>query len=819
MKVPLRWLAEFVELTLPPEELAERMTFAGLEVSSVRKVGDFWDRETVLVGEIVKVEPHPNADRLTLPTVAYGNGRTIRLVTGAPNIRVGMSGPKVPLALVGSRLVDAYSPGGGFLVLKPAKLRGVESAGMVCSERELGISEEHGGIMILPDDAPTGTPLADYLGETVLEVEPTPNMSRCLSILGVAREVAALTGRPVTYRPTPPASGARSAADLMGIAIHREDLCARYCGTYIGGVTIGPSPFVTRHRLTLAGVRAISNVVDATNYLMLELGQPLHAFDYAVLRERAGGGLPEVIVRTAREGETIVTLDGVERRCTADTLLITDRRGPIAVAGVMGGEETEVREGTREILLEAATFNHASIRRTAQRFRLPSQASLRFGKGLPASLAGEASARATELIARLTGGEAAAGVVDCHPRPQPAVVVRADLRDFSRTLGYHLPDHRIQGILEDLGFGVEEDGGRLTVAVPPWRLDVSIPADLVEEVARVEGYDKLPTTLLREYLPPQERNPVLEGEAEVKDLLVAGGLDEVIPYSLVEESRAAAWRDLAEPGSLRARGGFLRLANPLSEDRTVKRMDLTPGLLETLVTNRRNRRRVAVFETGRVFHRREAGLPDEPRRLGILLWGLRHEPWWGAPEPPVMDFFDLKGVVTGLLERLCLTDVALTPSSRAVLQPGRGVELAAGGVPLGWMGELHPSVRRAWDLGEERVAVAELDLEAVISRRGAPVFRSPARFPAVTQDLALVVDQDLPAGEVMGVIGAAGGDLLVATTLFDVYRGPQVPEGKKSLAFSLVFQSAERTLTEEEASSRREAVVAALAARFGASLR
>ncbi len=817
MKVPLSWLAEFVDLVLSPEETAEKMTFAGLEVSAIDRLGGDWDREKVLVGRLVGVEPHPNADRLTLPTVEYGLGRIIRLVTGAPNIRVGMSGEKVPLALAGSRLIDGHAEDGRMIVLKESKIRGVASAGMICSEKELGLSVEHEGILMLPDDAPVGTPLADYLGETILEVEPTPNMSRCLSIMGVAREVAALTGQHFRARRHEPPAGKGRAADLMSIDIAAPELCARYCGSYIGRVTIGPSPFAIQRRLANAGMRPISNVVDATNYVMLEMGQPQHAFDYAALRERAGGGPPRIVVRLAAEGEKIVTLDGVERVCTPDTLLIADARGPIAVAGVMGGRETEVRADSKEILLESANFGHASIRRAAQRFKLPSQASLRFGKGLPASLAGEAARRGTALIAELTGGETAAGVADAYPRPQAKITVAVGHHEFSRLLGYRIPEKRVVAILESLDFKVSEKGEVLTVEVPEHRLDVSIGADLVEEVARMEGYDKLPATLMKEYLPPQEGVESLAAEEKVRDLLAAAGLEEVITYSLTEESRARAWSALAEPGGLEARGDFLRVRNPLTEDRAVLRVCLAPELLEALRANRRFQKRVAVFETGHVFHRRPgATRPDEPRRLGIVLWGHREEAWWGCPEPAAMDFFDLKGVVAGLLDRLGAGEWRLEPSRLRCLQEGRSAELTVGETPAGYLGELAPEVRRDFDLGEGRISLAEIDLDAVLGSARVTFFRSPSRFPAVVQDLALVVDEGLPAEDLAREIRAAGGDLLAGLTVFDVYRGEQVPPGKKSVAFSLQFQAADRTLTEEEASRRREKIVAAAAKRLGA---
>ncbi len=819
MKVPQSWLSDFVDIDIPAGDLAEKMTFAGLEVSAIHYIGDFWDREKVFVGRISAVEPHPDADRLTIVEVEYGEDRRIRVVTGAPNIRVGESGQRVPLALVGSRLIDAYSEDGRMAVLKKTKIRGVSSSGMVCSERELGLSEEHEGIMTLPEDAPVGTPLADYLGDVVFELDLTPNLSRCLSILGVAREVAALTGKQIRYSPAGPPAGDIGADSLMSIDIRDPDLSARYCGTYMGDVGIGPSPFVIQKRLMAAGMRPISNVVDVTNYVMLELGQPLHAFDYALLKERAGGKTPEIVVRSAREGEKITTLDGVERVCTADTLLITDGRGPIAVAGVMGGLETEVRPETKEILLESANFSHASIRRTSSRMKLPSQASHRFGKGIPASLALEAVHRATALIAEVTGGMTAGGVVDCYPEKQPRVTVTTRLGEFSRLLGFEIPKKRVVAILRSLEFAVEEKGDEITVQVPEHRLDVSIPADLVEEVVRIQGYEELPATLMKEYLPPQSHEGRRDVEALIKTILAGSGLEEVINYSVVNEDRAGWWERFSRPPGGEGETDFLRLANPLSEDRTVLRVSLMPELLNNLLSNRRFLGRAALFECGRVYLQTGGERPDEPSRLGLLMWGARREPWWGEDASGETDIFDLKGIIMHLFERLGIEGCRFEPSRRPCLEEGRGVEVILGDRVVGWLGELSLEAGKELDLREERVSLAEIDLEGLAGAYRTPVFEAPGRFPPVIQDIALVVDDDLPTSDVENEIRAAGGKLLNRVTLFDIYRGEQVPDGKKSLAFSLQFQAGDRTLVEEEATRQRERILRTLKHKLGVDLR
>ncbi|NLE76118.1 MAG: phenylalanine--tRNA ligase subunit beta, partial [Chloroflexi bacterium] len=447
MRVPLSWLREYVDVTLDVDELAERLTLAGLEVGAVERVGADWARDKIFVAQVVGVRPHPNADRLTLVTVDYGQGRQQEMVTGAPNVRVGDQGQKVVFAAEGARLIDGHADDGRILTLKPTRIRGVLSAGMVCSEKELGLGTSHEGILILPDDAPVGTPLADYLGDTVLDIDLTPNLARCLSIVGVAREVAALIGQTVRLPSTDWLAEGAPIAGRVEVVIEDPQLCNRYVAALIQGVSFGPSPYVMQRRLLLAGMRPINAVVDVTNYVMLEWGQPLHAFDYRRLRNRQGqtideagpdGEPPAITVRRARSSETMVTLDGVHRALTPDMLVIADGVGPVAIAGVMGGLETEVTDQTTDILLESANFDFINNRRTAQALRLPSEASYRFGRGIPASLGWPAAHRAAELMRRLAGGVIADGVVDAYPVPQRKVAVEITQAEVQRILGVPL---------------------------------------------------------------------------------------------------------------------------------------------------------------------------------------------------------------------------------------------------------------------------------------------------------------------------------------------------------------------------------------------
>ncbi len=813
MRVPLKWLSEFVVIEVPLEDLLERLPAAGIEVGEVERFGADWDRERILVGEITAVRQHPNADRLTLATVAYGGGRTIEVVTGAPNITIGMSGVMVPLALSGARLVDAYAPEGGFTVLKPSKIRGVRSEGMVCSEKELGISTEHGGILILPGDAEPGTPLVDYLGDTILHVELTPNLSHCLSLAGIAREIAAMGCGTLVERPDSFVEGKDVAADQIAVRIEAPDLCGRYCAAVVGGVTIGSAPFAMRHRLRLAGIRPINNVVDATNYVMWETGQPLHAFDLDTLRAETGSATPVIVVRPSREGEGMTTLDAVERPLVAGTLLICDGAGPVALAGVMGGLQSEVTEKTGRVLIEAAQFDRTSIRVTAIGQRLPSEASLRFGRGVPAAGSLHAARRAAELMRLHAGGSISRGVVDVYPRPQQVRTVLLPEGEIERVLGTRIPAEEVRRILVSLGCTVTPGSGGLAVEVPPTRLDLAIPADLVEEVARITGYQRIPSAPMSGEFAPPRPNPEMDAEDRARDALVACGLTEVITYSLTDP----AW--CMRLGIEADVSGFVCLANPMTGDRTHLRRHILPGLLETLRYNLRYVDRVAIFELARVYLPSERQLPEEPRRLALLLSGTSSPPWWGNQTPPPFDFFHAKGILETLAERLNVGPLSFAPYEGSPYQSGRAAVVSRGDETVGTFGELDPSLRHVFDLPERRVVLGEFDSAALLAGSGLGAYRSLSRFPALTQDLAIVCPEDLPAAQVEETVRAAAGALLASLRLFDVYRGEPLPAGMRSLAFTLAFQAADRTLAEEDILPVRARIIAALKDTHGVDLR
>jgi len=813
MRVPLKWLSDFVTLSVPLDELLERLPTAGIEVGSVERVGADWDPERILVGEITAVRQHPNADRLTLATVAYGAGRSIEVVTGAPNIIIGMSGVKVPLALSGAKLVDAYAPEGGFTVLKPSKIRGVRSEGMVCSEKELGISAEHGGILLLPEDAVPGTPLVDFLGDTVLHVELTPNLSHCLSLSGIAREIAAMGCGSFQVRRIFLAESLREAADLVTVRIEAPDLCGRYCAAVVEGVTIGPAPFAMRHRLRLAGIRPINNVVDATNYVMWETGQPLHAFDLDKLRGEAGESTPTIIVRAAREGETMRTLDGVERTLAAGTLLICDGAGPVALAGVMGGLESEVTESTRRVLIEAAQFDRTSIRLTALGQRLPSEASLRFGRGVPAAGGYDTAMFAARLMHRHAGGEVARGIVDVYPRPQPAEPVRLPAGEIERILGFVVPAAEVTRILRSLGCTVVEEGSDFVVTPPPLRLDLLIPADLVEEVARITGYHRIPSAPMSGEFAPPRPNPAMDAEDRARDALVACGLTEVITYSLTDP----AW--CMRLGLEADVSGFVCLANPMTADRTHLRRHILPGLLETLRHNLKYVDRVAIFELARVYLPSGEQLPEEPRRLALLLSGASALPWWGNQAPAPYDFFHAKGIIETLADRLNVGPLTFAPYEGSPYQGGRAAVVSRGDETIGTFGELDPSLRHLFDLPERRVVLGEFDAAALLAGAGLGVYRTLSRFPALTQDLAIVCPEELPATQIEATVRAAAGALLTTLRLFDLYRGEPLPAGTKSLAFTLTFQALDRTLAEDDVAPVRARIIEALKGNLGVELR
>ena len=847
MKVPLSWLKDFVDIRLPLEELARRLTLAGLEVEEIHFVGLplpkgqagerrqrdtkisglAWAPEKLVVGAVLEVMPHPAADRLVLCRLDDGLGEQT-VLTGAPNLfpykgRGPLPSPlKVAYAREGARLYDGHKPGWEVMTLKRTKIRGVESSSMACSEKELGISEDHEGILLLDDDAPTGMPLVDYMGDAVLDIAITPNMARNANILGVAREISALTRAPLKPPCYDVPWSGPSMAGRVGISIQQPELNPRFVLGLIEGVTIASSPYWVQRRLRLAGMRPINAIVDATNYVMLEVGEPLHAFDYDVLLRRASGKPIQIITRLPDPGERLTTLDGVDRPLDGYTVLVADTAGALSIAGVMGGAESEVSEKTTNVLLEGAAWNFINLRRTVASQKLLSEASYRFSRGVHPAMAERGVRRGLALMQCWAGGSIAEGLVDEYPLPPAAPTVGITSEDVERSLGIRLEAKEMADILRRLEFAVKVKGGKIQATAPDHRLDIGEgvvgTADLMEEIARIHGYDRIPETQIADRLPPQVGNPSLLSEERVRDLLAGMGLQEVITYRLTTPEREA--RRLA-PGTPAESMPYVHLANPITSDRTVMRHSLLASVLDAAERNTRIRARIAVFEIGPVFLASEEGsLPEEPRRLAVVLTGSRALPTWHGADGSLMDFYDLKGIAAALLAGMGLGQPQFEAAEHPTFHPGKCARLLVAHRQIGVLGEVHPLVRQGYDLPDQPVLAADLDLEAllaVVPER--QVVRPVPAFPPVLEDLAVVVEEALPAEQVEAVIRQAGGALVIEIRLFDLYRGEQIGPGRKSLAYALTYQATDRTLTDEEVAQVRGRIVRQLEEALGARLR
>lgn len=859
IRVPISWLKDFVDVTLSPEELAAGLTLRGLEVSAIIRTGAGWDK--VVVGRVEKLEKHPNADRLVVLQVTDSR-QTYQVVTGAMNLK---EGDKIPLALAGARLIDGHklvdeekegkrtapllaSGDLPYFTVKPGKMRGVESTAVAVAALELGTSEDFEGIVVLEPSAPVGAPLDTVLGETILDIELSPNLGRALSVLGVAREVAAMTNQRVRLPEIIIREDGPSVEKKAKVRIEAPDLCSRFSLMVIEGVKIAPSPEWMQRRLIAAGMRPVNNIVDVTNYVMLEVGQPLHAYDYDGLHGH------QFIVRRAKPGEKIETIDHKDHELSEDVLLVADADRGIGMAGVMGGADTEISDHTVNVALEGANWNPENVRATARRmFSTVSEAAKRFERSVDIELTVIGVRRGIQLMQELAGGSVAQGIIDVYPSPRSPHVIELPLSEIPRLLGITIPQDEVIKMLEALEFEVATlrlDGSYqfrenpnqytivvsetqiapdvLMVRVPTYRNDVTIKADLIEEIARQYGYDKIPETRLRGELPPQLPNQIYDFEEKLRDILTGAGLNEVITYPLISlhslemlhaampkanNDQAHWWSD---PGKL------LKLANPLSTEHEVMRPTLMPSLLETVAENRHFTERVAIFEVGRVYlPQKDQPLPEERRTLTIAMTGPRdplsrfHPKVSGEIE--MFDFFDLKGVIETLMARLNrpVEELIFEPVDQGeapALHPGRVAYLKVrqeNGTTLrvGVVGEVHPRVVEAFGLNPlERVALAELEIPALTALSRKESYRAVTRLPVVTQDLAIVVPEETPAGEVLRLIRETGGKLLQEVTLFDLYRGKPIPEGKKGLAFRLAFQPGERTLTEEEATKTRQRI-------------
>ena len=812
MKVPISWLKDYVDIDISLEEVGRLLTNAGLEVEEIQLVGLpmppantvglghevnysglSWEPDKIVVAQIDEVLPHPNADRLVLCRLNDGQQELI-VLTGAPNLfEYKGIGPlpkplKVAYAKEGARIYDGHQPGQVLTTLKRAKIRGVDSFSMVCSEKELGISEEHEGIILLDDDAPTGMPLVDYMGDAVLDISILPNMSRNAGVMGVARELAALTGKPMRM---PERKGPALGASVIGkasIRITEPEYNPRFVVGLIRGVKPQPSPYWVQRRLRLAGMRPINSLVDATNYVMLETCQPLHAFDYNVLVQRAGGEAPTIITRRAAQGEKLTTLDGAERSLDDFTELVCDTAGALSIAGVMGGLESEVTEATTDVLLEGASWNFINIRRTVAAQKLNSEAAYRFARGVHPDLAPLGVSLCLERMALWAGGEIAADLVDEYPAPVTDPVVALTRQDVTRALGIDLSLAQIEEMLSRLEFQCRIEGETLYAQTPPHRLDIGSglvgKADLVEEIARLHGYDNLPFTRLADTLPPAEEDPTLWTEERMRDLLVGLGLSEVIPYRMTTPERE---KRLWLPGSPEDGAEYVKLANPISPERSYMRRSVLASVMDVMERNSRLTDRLAFFELGPAFLPVPGEqLPEERVSLAIGLSGQGDLPAWDRPAPAAMDFYNLKGVVEGLLDGLHIAEVRYEPAESFTFHPGKCARVYSGDLVLGTFGEVHPTVKARYEFGAEAVLAAEFDLKALLAAiPESYASSSVSPYPPVLEDLAVVVDEEVTAERVAEAIRQGGGKLLAGLRLFDIFRGEQIGAGKKSPAHSL----------------------------------
>jgi phenylalanyl-tRNA synthetase beta chain len=796
MKVLLSWLREFVPITLETPALCERLSLGGLAVDAVEELGA--EIRGVVVGELLGTAPHPQADRLTLCEVRTGAAAAVRVVCGATNMRAG---DRVAYAAPGTTL-----PGG--TRIEAATIRGVASAGMLCSAAELGLGEAGEGILILAADAPLGARVGAVLGveDTLLDLDVTPNRGDCLSILGVAREIGALTDARLLRTRIALRERGAAASEAVSVRIDDPAGCPRYAARLIRGVTIGPSPHWLQRRLLALGVRAINNVVDATNYVMLERGQPLHAFDFATL-ERS-----EIVVRRAGATTTLRTLDGVDRALAPDDLLITTGAQPIALAGVMGGAATEVSERTTTVLLESAAFDPTSIRRTARRTELRSEASYRFERGVDVEGVGAAIDRAAELIAQLSGGTIAPGIAEARP-PVPAPgAIHLRPKRVEDLLGLSIGRGEMGTILKALGASVSAaPHGAMLVTAPSWRRDLTREIDLIEEIARVGGYARIPATMPSAPIQGGTLPTRMQRERELRPMLIAMGLHEAVTLSF-----AAARANALFPGFGLPEGNAV-IANPINRDEPELRRSLLPGLVAAWRTNRNHGARgLAAYVIGRVFA--HDGAPREAWRLAGVLAGELPQHGLGAARAG--EFADAKGVVEAVLERLgVLAQVAWQRGETAPFHPGATAALYCGETLVGYVGGLHPEVEHELEIADP-FWVFELDIEKLLPYGpDQHRFTELPRFPPAVRDVAVVVDEDFASDRVVHFVRQWRPDLVADVALFDVYVGAPIAVGKKSLAYSVAYRAADRTLTDDEVSALHDELRAVLTRELGVAMR
>lgn len=818
MKITLNWIRNHVDFDGSPDELAERLTMLGLEVESMQRLGG--DLDGIVVAQVLSREKHPNADKLSVCRVSDGSGER-QIVCGAQNFQAG---DKVPLIIPGASLPSKPGDREPFTI-KVGKIRGVESHGMLCSAAELGIRPEdiahraEDGLLILHPDAVVGQPFTGYLGreasDVVYDMEITPNRPDWNSVIGIAREIAAVTRRELKIPAATLDEAPEPVSGVVEVQIDAPDLCPRYTARVVRGVTIGPSPDWLRIALEKAGVRSINNVVDVSNFVMLETGQPLHAFD---LRQVAAGpsGVPRIIVRRAQDGEVFTTLDGVRHSLGADHLLIADAEKGIALAGVMGGANSEISASTVDVLVESATFSATQIRRTSKALGLRTDASYRFERGADIGICEYASRRCAELIAKTAGGTPMSGVVDVQPAPVLPRSIPLRFRRTGEVLGVEIPPEEQTGFLVRLGLEVSTGASDATASeasfrVPTWRVDLKREVDLIEEIARLHGVDRIPSTPPRGAVGAHPFDAIHDEMSDVRGRLVSLGLIEAQGQTLINDVAARRITD-----------DIIRLANPLSSDMNVLRPSLLPGLLDTLQHNltRRNGD-LQLFEVGRVFSGREGAAPKEGWRVALALTGARCPAFWsGAERDARCDLYDLKGLLEELLDSMGLRGVVWTPnpSPSDLFLESASVTLG-GKLVLGRFGQVQPAVARRHDL-RDPVLMAELDLDLLLARRNrSKGFKPLPQFPSSQRDIAMIVPEAVTHDAVLGVVRKVQPPHLERVELFDVFRGRHVADGFKSMAYSFTFRAPDRTLKEDEVNATNATLVEAFKTSLQAAIR
>ena len=788
MKIPLSWLRNYVEIDSEVTDLAHSLTMAGLEVGSIEHIGDKWDSDSLVVAQVIQLEPHPNADRLRLPTLDLGKGEKVKVVCGAPNLEVGQ---KIVFAKEGATLFNPRSRKQE--ILKGANIRGIESKGMVCSALELGIGEDDGGILVLDDECVTGTPAKDLLSDSIFDTELTPNRPDCLSIIGTAYEIAALLGKNITEPESSYQSGDTKIDDRIKISIQDPLNCPRYTGSFIENVTVAPSPLWLQDVLVKSGHRPINNIVDITNYVMLEYGQPLHAFDFNKLEG------DEIIVRQASESELLQTLDSQRRTLTPPMLVIADISKPIGLAGIIGGVNTEIDEDTTDIFLEAANFNAANTRATRSVLGLNTEASYRFERDIRHELAPIALKRATYLISQWCGGIPAEGIIDTFSAPHHIKTIEITEARFEKILGVPVAMKDIWNIIKRLGFEkVEEDvPPAINVSPPIWRSDISIQDDIIEEYARIYGYDNLPTSSLASPIPSQgSENPQAVRE-HMRDRLVSAGMNETISYSITDLETINLFDSISSDQQP------ISIANPLDVSKKYLRPTLVPNVLETLSRNRRTDQQTGlrIFEIGRVFLPLQTdeidSMPVEKEEIVGAITGFSASTDFWLESDRLMDFFDAKGIVEHIFRGLSGA-LSFAKSDGTIYETGKTAEIFLDEVLIGHIGELKSDLSEFYDLSASPVVIFHLFLEAIqpVAQVQSVNYSEPSRYPSSFRDLALISSKEVDSELIVSTI--MKNKLVADSFPIDKYEGAEVPDGKYSLTMRIVFQSNEKTLSAKE---------------------